>query len=172
MKLDIQSPKAESIKVDCSIFSLNPDSSQDIKQEVQADEEKKELLDCDMSLENLDELQVPKVEPIDFDFNVIDFAFDNGPIKLEPQNSLEPFQIKEENDEMDIQTGNKPIPGNNQLIEEFSGSQSLVPNNLQPGIYDIPTRGSKIPIFSQYRNSVFYGILTSTPELIPELRFY
>ena len=34
------------------------------------------------------------------------------------------------------------------------------------------TRGSKIPIFSQYRNSVFYGIETLIPELIPELRFY
>ena len=75
MKLDIQNPIAESIKVDCSIFSLNP-LNQDIKLEVQEDEVKKELLDCDMSLEHLDELQVPKVEPIDFDFNVIDFAFD------------------------------------------------------------------------------------------------
>ena len=38
--------------------------------------------------------------------------------------------------------------------------------------YYVKFRGSKIPIFSQYRNSVFYGIETSIPELIPELRFY
>ena len=148
MKLDIQNPIAESIKVDCSIFSLNP-LNQDIKLEVQEDEVKKELLDCDMSLEHLDQLQVPKVEPIDFDFNVIDFAFDNGPIKLEPQNILDPIQIKEETDEIVIQTGNEPIPGNNQLIEEFSANQSLIPNNLQPGIYDIPThqmqQGEELP---------------------------
>ena len=33
------------------------------------------------------------------------------------------------------------------------------------------SRGSKIPIFSQYRNSVFYGIEISIPELIPVLKF-
>ena len=32
-------------------------------------------------------------------------------------------------------------------------------------------RVSKILIFSQYRNSISYGIETSIPELIPELRF-
>ena len=128
MEIDIQKPKVDSIKIDCSTFSLNPDSSQDIKLEVQADEVKKELLDCDMKLQYLDELQVPKVQPIDFDFNVLDFAFDNGPIKLEPQNILEPMQIKEENDEIAIQSGNELTAGN---LEEFSVSQSLVPNNFQ-----------------------------------------